>query len=142
MRLFLYLILFLFSFSFAHDLQHKVETGKNAVIIYFFFPDNNLFSYENFEIYTPDNQKIPFQVGRTDKLGRVILAPNQEGKWLIKVFSEDGHGKTVYIDVDKNLVSTENKSSLFNRYNKLITGISLLIGIFGIISLFLKRRAL
>ncbi|MCX7760380.1 MAG: hypothetical protein N2Z81_04260 [Hydrogenothermaceae bacterium] len=125
------------SFSFAHDLQYKLENTGQTVVIWFFFPDGSKFSYENFEIYR-EGEKVPFQVGRTDALGRVIFIPDRAGKWLVKVYSEDGHGKNIVIEVNKGGY-TEKGSSVYEKFSKVITGVGIIFGIFGLISIFKKR---
>ena len=87
----LFLLIFTANPALSHDLQYEVSDSQ-SVVIKFFFGDNMAFSYESYEIYAP-NESIPFQTGRTDKLGRISLLPDREGVWRIKIFSESGHGQ-------------------------------------------------
>ena len=127
---------FFVSLSFSHDLQHKISTEGKCVIVHFYFPDNTKFSYESFEIYK-NNSKTPFQVGRTDALGRVVFCPDESGEWIVKAFSEDGHGKMVKVYVD-NATATSTPS-LFDRYKKLFVGAGFILGIFGLTEIYLRR---
>ncbi|WP_028949953.1 hypothetical protein [Sulfurihydrogenibium subterraneum] len=139
LNLILSLLLFLTVSVFAHDLQHSVKKVDDTVVISFYFPDGTKFSYENFEIYR-DGEKIPFQVGRTDALGRVVFVPDKEGNWSVKIFSEDGHGSTVKVSVEKaGYVSLDE--GVFKRYEKVFVGIGLILGIFGFISIFKCGRS-
>ncbi|WP_297889868.1 hypothetical protein [Sulfurihydrogenibium sp.] len=132
-------ILFLMNFAQAHDLQYSLKKfNNNIVLISFYFPDGSKFSYESFEIYR-EGEKIPFQTGRTDALGRVVFIPDKEGQWIVKVYSEDGHGTNVKIKIDQSLDIT-TQESLFKRYEKTFIGVGLILGIIGIISLFKCRR--
>lgn len=122
--------------ALSHDLQHKVSTEGKCVIVHFYFPDNTKFSYENFEIYK-NGSKTPFQVGRTDALGRAVFCPDESGEWIVKAFSEDGHGKIVKVYVDN--AKATSTSSLFDRYEKLFVGIGFILGIFGLTEIYLRR---
>lgn len=127
---------FFISLSFSHDLQHKISMEEKCIIVHFYFPDNTKFSYESFEIYK-NNSKTPFQVGRTDALGRAVFCPDESGEWIVKTFSEDGHGKMVKVYVD-NATATSTPS-LFDRYKKLFVGAGFILGIFGLIEIYLRR---
>ncbi len=52
----------------AHDLEHRIDEGR-AVSVRLFFADGNEFDFESYEVYRAGDE-IPFQVGRTDALGR------------------------------------------------------------------------
>ncbi len=137
--IYLFLIfLFFFNFTQAHDLQYTVKKINDVIEVSFYFPDGSKFSYESFEIYK-EGDGVPFQTGRTDKNGRVIFIPDKEGLWIVKVYSEDGHGSIVKVDVNQaSGVSLEKP--LFVRYEKAFVGAGLILGIFGIVSIFRCRR--
>jgi nickel transport protein len=117
----------------AHDLQYQVQAGP-PMVLYFFFPDNSKFSYEEFEIKAPGDSII-FQKGHTDRLGRIALMPDRPGVWRVRVFSEDGHGAIVKVDVGTNQILKDYSRSLFDRYSRVMTGAGIILGIFGIIML-------
>ncbi len=123
----------------AHDLQYEVS-GDQAVVVKLFFGDGMDFSYESYEIFRPNDENIPFQTGRTDALGRLSLLPDQQGKWRLKLFSETGHGLDFSIDIGKDGVLEDVERPLYEKYMKVLTGMGLIFGIFGILKLFLKRR--
>ena len=76
----LFIFIFLFPiYIFSHDLQHKINKYGGIVGINLFYADNTKFSFESYEIYSPENEKIPFQVGRTDKYGRIFLILTKKG---------------------------------------------------------------
>lgn len=117
----------------AHDLQYQVQTGQ-SLVLYFFFPDNSKFSYEEFEIKAPGDSII-FQKGHTDKLGRIALMPDRPGIWKVRVYSVDGHGATVKVDVGPNQILKDYSRSLYDRYSRIMTGAGIILGLFGIIML-------
>jgi len=124
--------------AYAHDLQYDVSRDQ-VVVVKFFFGDGMDFSYESYEIYRPD-ESIPFQTGRTDALGRLSLLPDRKGTWHLKLFSESGHGLDFTLDIDKDGVIEDIKKPLYSKYLKVITGIGIIFGIFGIMKLFIKRN--
>ncbi|GBC88229.1 hypothetical protein HRbin13_00349 [bacterium HR13] len=132
----MWLLLLLLSLSFAHDLQHSLSKEGNCVVLSFYFPDNTKFSYEKYEVYR-EGEKLPFQVGRTDALGRVVFCPDKRGEWTVRTTSEDGHGAIVKVKVDKASVKTE--SSPFERYQKVFVGMGIVLGIFGVLELYIRR---
>lgn len=128
------LIAIVTSFLLSHDLMYKV-LEHNAVVITFSFGNGSDFSYNSYEVYGP-NEKIPFSVGKTDKLSRVIFIPNKKGIWRVKVFSGDGHGKEIEIDIDKEFKIQGYSQTFFEKFQKILIGIAIIFAIFmGIRSL-------
>ncbi|MDQ7068453.1 MAG: hypothetical protein Q9M40_11030 [Sulfurimonas sp.] len=114
----------------AHNLTHSIS-HKESVVVSFSFAQEDDFSFESYEVYAPD-AKVPFAVGRTDALSRLSFLPDREGKWTVKVFSQDGHGKILSVDVDKNLQTTQETKNA-NTLLKALLGIVVLLGVFGLI---------
>jgi len=122
----------------AHDLRHSIEEGA-AVTVKLFFADGNGFSFESYEVYHA-GEEIPFQVGRTDALGRIVFLPDRAGSWRIKAFSEDGHGADFSLTTGaQGGVETADRS-FFERHSRLVVGVSIIFGIFGLVDLFVRRR--
>lgn len=122
----------------AHDLQYTV-TGGQAVVVKLFYADNTAFSFEGYEIY-PEGKKLPVQVGRTDARGRIAFLPDKAGTWRIKAISEDGHGLdfTLATDAAANLAGSDKP--FYERYGRIVVGVALILGLFGFINLYLKRK--
>jgi hypothetical protein len=59
--------------ALAHDLQHEIGEGE-AVSVRLFYADGSDFAFESYEVYRA-GEEVPFQVGRTDLLGRVVFLP-------------------------------------------------------------------
>lgn len=122
----------------AHDLQHEVEESP-AVSVRLFFADGDEFSFEAYEIYRA-GEEVPFQVGRTDTHGRLVFLPDRAGTWRVKVFSEDGHGGEFSVATGAEGGTPSADRPLFERYSRLIVGVSILFGLFGVVDLFVRRR--
>ena len=123
----------------AHDLQHGIEEGM-AVTVKLFFSDGNEFSFESYEVYRA-GEEIPFQVGRTDAHGRVVFLPDRAGTWRVKAFSEDGHGADFSLSSDARGGVEKAGGSLLERYPRIVVGVSIIFGIFGVIALFTRGRS-
>ncbi len=138
---FIFALFFLLSTAtlcWSHDLQYEVANA-NVIVLNFFYKDNSKFSYEGYEVYAPE-EKIPFQVGRTDKLGRMTLLPDRQGIWRIKIFSKDGHGLDFTIEVGKDRVLKQTQKPLFARYLNIFVGLGIILGLFGILKLFFRKK--
>ncbi len=133
------LIIFLIisSLSYGHSLSTEVEYTQ-AVIIKIKYSDGTPFSYERYEIYSPEDEIIPYQIGRTDREGRIIFVPDYTGKWKIKAFSEDGHGTVKYIEL-KKLVKGETDKDKADFFIKIFTGVFLIFFIYSVLYLTLRR---
>lgn len=122
----------------AHDLQYTV-TGGQAVVIKLFYVDNTPFTFEGYEIYR-EGEKLPYQVGRTDKQGRIAFLPDTAAQWQIKVISEDGHGLDFKLSTDAAAALSGSEKPLFERYSRIFIGVAFILGVFGALNLYLKRR--
>ena len=121
----------------AHDLQHQIEEGA-AVSVRLSFADGSDFSFESYEVYRA-GEEVPFQVGRTDLQGRVVFLPDRAGTWRIKAFSEDGHGADFSFSTDVIGGAAEANRSFLERHLRIVVGISLIFGVFGLLDLFVRR---
>ncbi len=122
----------------AHDLQYRV-TDEQAVVATFFYLDGSAFSYQSYEIYPP-GQTVPSQVGRTDASGRLAFLPDTPGQWRIKATSEDGHGVDFRAHISEQRLIGEVEQPLFERYQRLLVGVGLILGLFGLLSLFYRGK--
>ncbi|NWG39560.1 MAG: hypothetical protein HXY27_06315 [Hydrogenophilaceae bacterium] len=122
----------------AHDLQYTV-TGGQAVVVKLFYADNTAFSFEAYEIY-PEGEKLPVQVGRTDARGRIAFLPERAGTWRVKAISKDGHGLDFTLTTDAAATLTGSDKPVFERYGRIVVGVALILGLFGFINLYLKRK--
>lgn len=124
------------SLAQAHTVDYQVDSAK-AVVVTVNFGDDEAASYSEFELFAP-GQSQPFQIGRSDALGRVVFAPHQKGRWTLKVKADSSHGLhgiAVDIEVDESQCVTSFSKPLVARYTRILVGAGLLLGIFGAISL-------
>ena len=135
MRTFM-LVFFFTGMLSAHNLKHTLSWEESVTIALQFVKEGD-FSFQSYEVYAPKT-KTPFQVGRSDLYGRVVFLPDRSGKWRVKIFSQDGHGKIIEVDIDKskNGQKIVQNTSILPR---LLWGFLLLFSVFGVIY-FTKRK--
>lgn len=144
-RLLLILIFFLTILWAASILQaHTVnyEVQQKGIAVRVFYGAEDPASYSEFEIFGP-GEPLPHQTGRTDKNGFVSFVPDRQGVWKVKVLGESSHGfhgATIEVKVEKDLNLESFKKPLASTYSKLITGVSLIIGLFGVYALLKSRK--
>jgi nickel transport protein len=135
-------LLLLTALGYAHSVDYQVDSAR-AVVVTARFGDEDVASYSPYEVFRPQ-EKIAFQTGRTDQLGRVVFAPDKPGSWLVKVQAESTHGLhgiSVPIEVGPEAVVVNYKRPLVATHTKLVVGVALLVGFFGFLSLFRKGQA-
>lgn len=137
-KIYILILLLIPSTLLAHDVRYSVSQ-QNAYIIDIYYADGTKFAYESYEIYK-DGEKTAYQVGRTDKSGKIAFLPDSPGKWEIKAFSDDGHGVTFNLDVEQGKEFKGNKLGFFERYARTVFGLGIILIIFSIINIFIRRK--
>jgi nickel transport protein len=128
--------------SHGHSVNYHVEQKGIAVRAFYSAKDPS--SYSQYEIYGPgDKEDLPHQTGRTDKNGFLAFVPDRAGTWRIKLWGESAHGYhgfTAEVKVEKELNLESFSKPLVAVHTKLITGLSLIFGIFGVYALWRSRK--
>ena len=128
--------------SHGHSLNYHME--QKGIAVRAFYSAKDPASYSQYEIYGPvDKEDLPHQTGRTDKNGFLSFVPDRAGTWKIKLWGESGHGYhgfTAEVKVDKELNLESFSKPLVAAHTKLITGLSLIFGIFGIYAFWRSRK--
>lgn len=124
--------------AMAHDLRYVIGAGQ-AVVIHLHYVDDTPFSYESYEILRP-GEDLPFQVGNTDRLGRIAFLPDRAGVWRVRAMSEDGHGVDFTLTTDDAAQVTGADRPAFERYGRIAVGVGIILGLFGFLGLYVKRK--
>jgi nickel transport protein len=123
----------------AHTIHYDVQQKAMAVHVY--YSENDPAAYSRYELYGPGD-KEPHQTGRTDKNGFLGFVPDRPGTWRLQVWGESSHGfhgLTTDIQVDQALNLESFSKPLVATYTKLVTGISVTFGLFGLYALWASR---
>lgn len=138
LRFFLLFVLLATSAS-AHAIDHRVDT-MSATVLTINYVDGSPVAFESYEIRSPGNDK-PFQVGRTDRLGRVALLPDSPGEWSVKVFTDDGHGLTTTMNITEGLSAAVENGNGFNRLTGLLGGLLLIAVLYMTLQTINRRKS-
>ncbi|MBP1681647.1 MAG: hypothetical protein H6Q35_1986 [Proteobacteria bacterium] len=131
MRSFVFMMLLSVSSLLAHSVEHEFHDGAMAVKLLL---GSDLASFSPYTLYAP-NASLPFQEGQSDKNGIVAFVPDRAGMWkLVATPGSDhgGHQFNILFEVNEHQVVVWDSAPLFTRYAQVISGISLIIGFFGI----------
>ena len=134
----------------AHGTDYRVIADNDPVVgIAFFYSDKVPMRYAEVLVYSPENDKIEFQNGRTDAEGRFAFFSETPGDWRVEV--NDGMGHAVHATVavtpreaetadsgeivamQKQLSATEKKHALLGDAStgvKMFLGLSILMNLF------------
>ena len=128
--------------SHGHSINYQVL--EKGIAVKAFYSEKDPSSYSQYEIWGPgDKEDLPHQTGRTDKNGFLAFVPDRAGTWKIRLWGESSHGYhgfTTEVKVDKDFNLESFSKPLLATHTKLITGLSLIFGIFGIYALLRSRR--
>jgi nickel transport protein len=125
----------------AHEIVHKVSRG-GAVVVEVSYATGAPFSYEQYEV-SLQGEATPFQTGRSDALGRIVFLPDRYGTWRIRAFSEDGHGIDITVNAGPEDVPAADApaGAESDRWNRIVFGVLVILGLFFLVMIFLRRRA-
>ena len=115
-----------------------VAEKEEGILVSAEYDDGEPMSYAEVKILAPDSD-IPFQKGRSDRNGRFMFRPDQKGVWQIIVSDGVGHRLALereILDVKGNMkteASAETCFSAISRAQGIIMGVSIILGLFGIV---------
>ncbi len=128
--------------SHGHSINYQIL--EKGIAVKAFYSEKDPSSYSAYEIWGPgDKEDLPHQTGRTDKNGFLAFVPDRAGTWKIRLWGESSHGYhgfTTEVKVDKELSLESFSKPLVATHTKLITGLSLIFGVFGIYAFLRSRR--
>lgn len=130
----------------SHGVEGYVEK-MNGYCITALYDDGEPMSYAAAEIKAPGSETI-FQKGRTDRNGRFMILPDGPGMWQAIV--QDGMGHRVRVEIDvagkeqgdqkTEAVYSPAASGRVNRPLKIISGLSIIFGLCGVLYGWKARR--
>jgi nickel transport protein len=121
----------------GHGTEGLVEKGE-GLLVSAGYDDGEPMSYAEFKILGPDSD-IPFQKGRTDRNGRLMFRPDKKGLWQIIVSDGMGHRLALKREIfnvkgDIQAATPDKKGTpKTDRFQGIIMGVSIILGLFGIV---------
>lgn len=95
--------------AFAHGTDYRLIGKDSVVVAEFFYSDKTPMRYAEILVFSPKNEKVEYQNGRTDQNGRFAFLAETPGEWQMKV--NDGMGHAVHATVTVNSVNSEPKNT-------------------------------
>ena len=123
----------------AHTVNYDVL--PKGISVHVFYAVNEPASYSQYELFAPGDE-LPYATGRTDRNGFVSFLPNMAGVWKVKVLGESSHGfhgAAIDVKVDQALGVESFSKPLVAQHTKVITGLSIVFGLFGVYALLRSR---
>ena len=83
----------------AHALYAADTRHDGVVLVQFAYSSGEQPTYAKVEVYSPADDKVEFQNGRTDAQGRFAFMPDAPGRWRIIMADNMGHRVEHAVDV-------------------------------------------
>lgn len=128
----------------GHDLSSRIEKAGPAVIVEVTYAGDEAVGYAEVLVYSPADSDVEYQNGRTDANGFFSFVPDRSGEWLFVVDDEEGHRLELPIEVDAAAASSGGGQITASAptWQKLITGVSFILGITGLLLWWKARQGL
>ena len=84
--------------AFAHGSGWSQENAF-AVVLSLYYADQSPMLYCEVQIFSPDDPKIPYQKGRSDRNGAFSFKPDRPGLWSFSVSDGEGHQSAGEVEV-------------------------------------------
>jgi nickel transport protein len=137
----------------AHGTAYRVLDDARAVTAEFNYADGEPMQYAEVLVFSPLDEKVEYQNGRTDRRGRFAFYPDTAGTWHIEVQDGMGHLARGVIEVAPD--ATEQADSVHpnkdtqamvsgptSKSGKIALGLSLMFNVGAIAYLWKNRTAM
>ena len=103
------------------------------------YRDGTPMAYCDATVYSPGDSESEFQTGTTDPNGCVAFVPDTAGVWRVTVDDGMGHLLTAQVPVGTEGVASAEASHHVDSVSSAIVGISVIFGLFGVLTLIRSR---
>ncbi len=142
-----FLLVLLPATALAHG-SHAVHTLGRAVVVTLDPGHGPAAAGWRCTVLPPESDE-PWAEGTADAAGRFAFVPDRTGPWLVRAFTADGHGAQVVVAVDQPMLEALAGGGPAEPvpsappppgWSRLVTGVSVLFGVFGLAVLIQNRR--
>jgi nickel transport protein len=123
----------------AHEVLHAVERGK-AIAVKAYFADGEALAYTEYQVFSPVDAKIPYQKGRTDRVGYVAFVPDHPGKWRVQISDATGHGLDLEVDASDTTPAKSAPIASWAFAVRPLLGGGAVVAIFAALIVFYRRK--
>ena len=135
----------------GHGTDYRVLNEAPVIVTEFFYSDKEPMRYAEVLIFSPEDDNIEYQNGRTDQNGRFAFYPEIPGSWRIKVNDGVGHAVEATVmakpkgDAGKQLEGSPRKEPLSFAHASLIVrvllGLSILLNLILVMYLWKYKKS-
>lgn len=115
----------------GHGVGYRIVDNGYAVVLEFFYSGGEAMAYADVLIWSPDDDEVEHQNGRTDRNGRFAFAPTRHGVWRVEAKDGRGHKAAALCRVDplQRGISTPpaEKENAFPGTLEVLLGISMIV---------------
>ncbi|MCP4690022.1 MAG: DUF4198 domain-containing protein [Desulfobacterales bacterium] len=126
----------------GHGVGHRILGAGAAVLLEFRYSTGEPLSYAEVLIWSPNDNKVEFQNGRTDRNGRFAFAPSEKGIWRVEASDGRGHKATAVCRIDRSetaaLTDAPGGGPTGSKALAALLGVSLIAN--AMLGVILKRR--
>jgi len=119
----------------GHGLHIQRISGGTGIQVS--YADDSPLAYGNFELLDPSGNLA--LKGMSDRTGNILFVPDTSGVWRLAVDDGMGHRIEEEINVGADLLPMAPMSSR-HPYQDIVTGVSVIFGLAGLISLVTTHR--
>jgi len=138
------------SMARAHGTASRAVEAGNLAAVEFTYSDGEPMAYAEVQVFSPEDRKMEYQIGRTDKYGNFAFRPGVSGEWLITADDGMGHLCRATVETGPGLSSLPGKeedrgseaaapSVVGSRTIGVIAGMSLILNMALLAQLFRQR---
>jgi nickel transport protein len=137
----------------AHGTAYRVLENAKAVTAEFFYDDRDPMQYAEVLVFSPLDEKVEHQNGRTDRYGRFAFYPADAGTWRIEVKDGMGHMVQGVIEVAPDAKeqtesvksAADDRATVSGRASKsgnIVFGLSIMFNLAALAYLWKNRTAM
>ncbi|MBN8730110.1 MAG: hypothetical protein J0L64_06170 [Acidobacteria bacterium] len=135
------LVLVVASRALAHELDASATLSPPAVVIRARYGGSEPVAFVKVQVVAPQGSPIEYQHGLTDRNGQFSFVPDGPGSWRVLVDDEEGHRRELMVSVPSPFDgATASTPPAPDRWMRVLTGLSLMVGLTGFVYGWKSRR--
>lgn len=114
----------------AHALYAEETWRDGVALVQFSYSSGEMPTYAKVEVYSPTDDRVEFQNGRTDAKGRFAFLPDVPGRWRIIMADNMGHRVELPVMVGADMRAAAPAAAgpgAFSMPLRALLGVSLLV---------------
>ena len=119
---------------YAHAITYEKHEDRGVTLIFKFSGATTVPAHATVLVFKPGSFDEPYLRTQTDARGHLSFLPTEEGPWRLELKTDEGHEKTVTIDVGSDETYSDN-----SKVQRMLLLLSVTIN-FLLIVLILKKK--